>query len=158
MEIRSAEPADLVHIGAIDVAGDALFAAIGYQPLPQSDEPEDHCDAAVLLVAGRPPVGFAAVTVIDGLAHLAQVSVLPAFGRRGIGGALVEQACRWAVGAGHQAVTLNTFREVPWNAPFYARLGFREVAPSGELRALRDAERRIGLDALGPRITMRREL
>jgi hypothetical protein len=27
-------------------------------------------------------------------------------------------------------VTLTTFRDVPWNAPFYARLGFRILEPS----------------------------
>jgi hypothetical protein len=33
---------------------------------------------------------------------------------------------------GLNALTLTTFRDVPWNAPFYARFGFETLAP-GEL-------------------------
>jgi hypothetical protein len=46
-------------------------------------------------------------------------------------------------------VTLTTFRAVPWNMPFYARLGFEEI-PSGELtpalRSVINDEVRRGLD------------
>jgi hypothetical protein len=56
-------------------------------------------------------------------------------------------------------MTLTTFRDVPWNAPFYARRGFAEVLdPSPGLAAVRDRERSLGLDAAGPRIVMRRTL
>lgn len=158
MEVRLAEPSDFAHIAAIEAAGDAGFAEIGYAPLPQGDGPSDHSDATALLVAGRPPVGFAAVVVVDELAHLEQVSVLPEVSRRGIGSLLIESACRWAVKAGYRAITLTTYSDVPWNAPFYARLGFREVAPTAGLEARRLEEGALGLDALGPRVVMRREL
>ncbi len=93
-------------------------------------------------------VGFALVVIVDGLAHLKEVDVLPDYGRHGIGKALVETVCHWARGDGIPAVTLTTFRDVPWNAPFYAKLGFRVVDPSEiapEHVALMDREREQGL-------------
>jgi hypothetical protein len=58
------------------------------------------------------------------------------------------------------AITLTTFKDVPWNAPLYRHLGFRtlrddEIGP--ELRALRDEETAHGLDA-AKRVCMRSEL
>jgi hypothetical protein len=49
---------------------------------------------------------------------------------------------------------------VPWNGPYYRRLGFREVAPAEEtlgLRRVRAHEAAIGLDRW-PRLCMRRDL
>ena len=74
------------------------------------------------------PVGFAWVEILDGAAHLEEVDVHPAHGRRGVGSALVRAVCDWARQSTLSAVTLTTFRDIPWNAPFYARLGFRELA------------------------------
>jgi len=59
---------------------------------------------------------------------------------------------------GFESVTLTTFRDVPWNMPFYERLGF-EVVPtpalSPALRAVVDDETRRGLDPIR-RVVMRR--
>jgi GNAT superfamily N-acetyltransferase len=69
-------------------------------------------------------------------AHLEQLAVLPAHGRRGIGRSLVEAACTWAAARGHERISLRTYAEVPWNAPFYVRCGFRvsdDDAPGGAL-------------------------
>jgi hypothetical protein len=57
-------------------------------------------------------------------------------------------------------VTLTTFRDVPWNRPWYERLGFRvlgedELGP--ELRARRDEEEHLGLPA-ALRVCMRRDV
>ena len=62
----------------------------------------------------------------------------------------------WAQLHGLPAVTLTTFRDVPWNAPFYARLRVRVIeALSPGLQAIRDHEQDIGYDAFGPRVAMR---
>ena len=78
--------------------------------------------------------------------------------RRGVGSALLEAACTWARAAGYPAITLITFADVPWNAPFYAARGFAETASTPEIAELRDWERAVGLDAVGRRIVMRRDL
>jgi hypothetical protein len=67
----------------------------------------------------------------------------------GIGRALIDQVRSWALAAGLPAVTLTTFRDVPWNGPLYQHLGFRfldehEIGP--ELCAVRDHETAMGLD------------
>ena len=63
---------------------------------------------------------------------------------------------RWARDTGLAAVTLTTFRDVPWNAPFYRRAGFTVVDdPPPGLAELRAAERAEGLDRFGPRVAMR---
>lgn len=75
------------------------------------------------------PVGFIWLDTEEGgdAIGVAEIDVLPAWGRRGIGAALLEQACAWARAAGYRRVTLGTLADVPWNAPFYARHGFVEV-------------------------------
>jgi GNAT superfamily N-acetyltransferase len=77
--------------------------------------------------AADSPVGFARVVDIAGYAHLDEIDVLPIFTRHGIGSALLSCVCASAMAAGCPAVTLRTFREVAWNAPFYQRRGFRTV-------------------------------
>ena len=57
----------------------------------------------------------------DGL-YIEQIDVLPAFERRRIGAALID-----AVGQRTRRLTLSTFRDVPWNAPYYRRLGFTDI-------------------------------
>jgi predicted N-acetyltransferase YhbS len=57
------------------------------------------------------------------------VDVLPEYGRKGIGTGRVNAVCRSAREAGFAKVTLSTFRDVPWNAPFYEKCGFRSVDP-----------------------------
>jgi hypothetical protein len=53
---------------------------------------------------------------------------------RGVGGVLVGHVGHWAARQGMDMLTLTTFRAVPWNGPYYARLGFREMVP-GEITA-----------------------
>ena len=106
------------------------------------------------------PVGFAVASTLDGNAHLDELDVHPDHGRRGIGTALVEMACAWARAAGYGAVTLSTLRSVPWNAPFYVKLGFRILAETELTQALRqllNSEARLGLP-MQDRVLMRRDL
>ena len=106
------------------------------------------------------PVGFALVELLDDAAHLEEIDVHPDHGRRGLGAALVDAVCGWARDAGLPAVTLTTFRDVPWNGPFYARLGFREVAAGRMGPELADLVHEEAEQGLSPerRIAMRREL
>jgi GNAT superfamily N-acetyltransferase len=78
---------------------------------------------------------------IENYAHLDELDVLPSHEGKGIGTTLLATVCSWAKDMGYPAVTLRTFRDVPWNAPFYQRRGFRIV----ESEALSLAH--VGLEA-----------
>jgi GNAT superfamily N-acetyltransferase len=144
--IALARPRDVAGLAAIEIAAAEMFR--GYVPdsIPLDSTPEDDFREAqragllwVALAGDSPdentPVGFALVEMLAAdLPHLEELDVDPAHGRRGHGTALVRAVCAWAAGAGYAEITLTTFRTVPWNMPFYARLGFEEVPPP-ELRA-----------------------
>jgi len=114
----------------------------------------------VAVTSADRPVGFALATVIDNHAHLDELDVLPEHGQRGLGTLLVETVCQWARDNGWNAVTLSTLSSIPWNAPFYARHGFRILTADELTEALRgliheEAERGLpGKD----RVIMRRDL
>ena len=72
-------------------------------------------------------VGFALVELAGTRVHLAELDVLPEYGRQGVGAGLLRTVEAWASSAGYEAITLTTYRDVPWNAPFYAKLGFTEL-------------------------------
>ncbi len=102
----------------------------------------------VATASGVTPVGFALIVEIEGYAHLDELDVLPLHGRQGIGSRLLTIVCAWAKDTGHPAVTLRTFRDVPWNAPFYQRRGFHVVestALSAGHLGLEASERERGL-------------
>ena len=159
--IRPAGPDDIALLPALEAAADRAFENINRGPLPPPGELADLTHAHHLLVTGTPPIGFARLETIDGHAHLEQLSVHPTHARQGAGTALLLAACRWAADQGHPTITLCTFADVPWNAPFYARHGFTPI-PDTELtpglRALRLREQELGLDALGERTAMAKTL
>jgi GNAT superfamily N-acetyltransferase len=106
------------------------------------------------------PVGFALAGEVGGNAHLDELDVHPAHGQRGLGAALVEAVCDWARASGYRAITLTTLRHIPWNAPWYQRLGFRVLDDDELSEALRDLlqeEIQRGLPA-DQRVAMRRDL
>jgi predicted N-acetyltransferase YhbS len=78
-----------------------------------------------------------------------KLTVDPSHGRRGLGTALVRAVCDWATVSGYVMLTLTTFRAVPWNLPFYARLGFVEIpceTLGPELAGVVSEEEHRGLD------------
>lgn len=153
--IRPPRADELPVLIEIEIAADRLFPVAGYGETPGPASLDDLRESPLTLVAGDPPVGYVRVDVVDGRAHIESLSVRPKFMRRGVGRALVLAACDWAAGQGFAEVTLCTFAEVPWNAPFYAKLGFVELAElTPGLQALRETERRMGLEEMGPRLVM----
>jgi GNAT superfamily N-acetyltransferase len=157
--VHAVGPEEFARLRAIELEADQMFLTVGIGPFTDDGSGGHLEDATIVLAAEDPPVGFASVGIVDGQAHLWQLAVSPTAGRLGHGTALVNAVCDWARAAGLGAVTLTTFRDVAWNGPFYARLGFRaltELSPG--LGAIRDHERSIGDDDFGPRVAMRRGL
>jgi len=159
---------DLTKLAHVEHAANALFEGRGIAGVVANDvtslEELTHAHVAGLLWVARDrtgePIGFALLDIVDGHVHLEEIDVHPAHGRRGVGRALLDTVVGWAQRAGHRAVTLTTFRDIPWNAPFYQRAGFRALAP-GELgpglAALVRDEAARGLDPT-QRVVMRRDL
>ena len=166
--VRTARPSDLRRIAPVEDAGGAMYAEhFGDRTVPALTAPapsgaeRDGVGFLLVAVDDRRLVGFAHVVPHDLHAHLEQLSVLPAYQRRGIGTTLVRAAMEEARWGGYDVMSLTTYRDVPWNGPFYARLGFAEVEASRLerfQRDLRDLERAAGLDEPGPRIVMQRRL
>lgn len=163
--VRRARPDEFALLPTIERAAAArfrqtAFAAMADAPLATArlDPARDH--VWVVVAPGGEPVGFALIHRLDGAAHLHELDVLPDHARRGLGRRLIEAVAEWARAEGLRAITLTTFRAIPWNEPYYARLGFRLLADdelSPGLRAIRMAETVAGLpDA--DRICMRRDL
>ena len=143
---------------AVDIDRDACTAYVELDSALDVELAEDHSYALAevarwdeILRAGQlffacspagEPVGFAALCLVDGRPFLDQLSVRRAAMRRGIGRSLLELARRWSAPQGE--LWLTTYRHVPWNRPWYERVGFVRAAESAwgpELRALVESER-----------------
>ena len=159
IEVRRAGAADFEALGEIDRRAETLFRVSGIDLPPGSFPADSLHEARAVLVTGAPIVGYVRIDEVDGVAHLWGPAVVPGSMRRGIGSELVEAACRWALAHGFAAVTVSTYAQVPWNAPFYRRRGFTEITElTPELAERRDWERAVGLDRVGPRVVLRRDL
>jgi GNAT superfamily N-acetyltransferase len=64
--------------------------------------------------------------------YLHELDVDPAFQRRGVGASLVRAFIEMAEAKGARDVYLATFRDPPWNAPFYRKMGFVDVPRGGD--------------------------
>ncbi len=144
--IRPPAPEELGRLQEIEVfAGRAFFDAgmpeiARDDPLPlRALEAYRAAGRAWVLEVEGTVVGYVLVDVVDGHAHVEQVSVDPAFAGRRLGRGLLDHVAGWARARGDGAVTLTTFRHIPWNAPYYERCGYRRLA---------DDERGPGLIAL----------
>lgn len=141
---------------------DAGMAAVSDNPPPPVDEVTAQIRAGRVWVAEQDGevVGCLFVGVVDGDGHIEQVSTARCHQGRGLGRRLVRTAENWARAQGHHRVTLTTFSQVPWNAPYYEHLGYR-VLPAEqlgpELAAARATEVALGLDVWG-RCAMFRDL
>lgn len=134
--LRLARPEDAENWPAIERAAAQMFRIIpglDALDLDHTWQPEDlrrlirkgHCLAAHV---DERPVGFIATQPFQRELHVWELSVHPDAQGHGIGAGLLRACLIDAGNAGFRAVTLTTFRDVPWNAPFYARLGFTELA------------------------------
>ncbi|WP_234022806.1 GNAT family N-acetyltransferase [Sorangium cellulosum] len=92
--------------------------------------------------------------------HLREFDVELEHQGQGLGRRLLSHVIAWARTAKFQALTLTTFRTVPWNGPFYAAMGFRELSPaemSSRLVTILKNEAYHGLDP-AQRCAMRLDL
>jgi GNAT superfamily N-acetyltransferase len=148
--VRPSLPTESARLSEIEGLAGEVFRSIGMEWIADSDPMpvevlEDYARSGRSWVAmdeSDRPVGFVVVDVVDGNAHVGQVSVLPDYQGRGLGKALLEAVRAWAIETGCPALTLTTFIHVPWNRPLYEHLGFVVVPedetatrPAGSARA-----------------------
>jgi ribosomal protein S18 acetylase RimI-like enzyme len=149
LTIRPVEPADIDELCEIEVEAGRLFLTVD-MPEVAGDVPDAE-GLARAQVEGRAwlatehdvRAGYVVASIVDGNAHIDQVSVRPRHSGRGIGRRLIEHVEAWGNGLSLRATTLTTFRDVPWNAPYYERLGYRRLEPheiGPELEAIMEHE------------------
>lgn len=157
-------PIHLTAVGEIEARAGRLFSGPAYEGISDDTVPLSEFIAALLgehwwmALANGEPVGFALVKMLTPEhPHLEEIDVLPEHGRRGVGTALLRTVQSWATRSGHGEISLTTFRDVPWNAPFYARCGFEEVPADEVTRELREVIARETARGLEPerRVVMR---
>ena len=168
INIKLADCEHLLAIPAIEIAAAAMFPEadlpVEVRYLVTEDEllrqAQSEARLWVALTDDRTPVGFAMADIVDGVAHLDELDVLPEFARQGIGTRLVRTVIDWARSGDFPAVTLITFRHLPWNAPFYEKMGFVRMEPAElgeELAFLLAEEGTAGID-VRKRLCMQLEL
>lgn len=154
--VRLARHTDIPALQQIEADAASIFAPSDLPPaLAQA---MDAAALARLVAGGRvwlaqdghgAALGFVACETIGRALHIVEMDVVPSAARRGIGTALLLQAIGHAESTDDiDVVTLTTFSHLPWNAPFYARHGFRPPAAGGgfeHLNAALASERARGL-------------
>jgi len=110
-------------------------------------------------LANDEPVGFLCAEPIGDEVHVWEVAVSADHQGQGIGTELMAVVERHARDGGAEALTLTTFSDVPWNGPFYAKLGFDVVEPDTDPRLRRVLEQEVAAgQQLERRCAMRRRL
>ncbi|MEV6044070.1 GNAT family N-acetyltransferase [Streptomyces xanthochromogenes] len=168
MRIRAVRPDELSALQDIERAAGQCFHDVA-MPEIADDEPLSLSELARYRQTGLAwvavdnadvPVAYLIADRVDGNLHVEQVSVHPDHARRGIGRLLLDHVAHCAIAEGAPALTLTTFTDVPWNAPYYTRCGFQAMRDSDitpGLRSIREEEAAHGLDRW-PRMCMRRAL
>ncbi|WP_069463140.1 GNAT family N-acetyltransferase [Actinacidiphila rubida] len=168
MRIRTAHVDELPLLQDIERAAGRCFRDVGMPeiaddaPLPIS-ELARYQEAGLAWVAvddADSPVAYLIAEPLDGNLHIEQVSVRPDSARRGIGRSLLNRAADHATVGRVPALTLTTFTDVPWNAPYYTRCGFTVLDDSSLGPGLLEVRRRETVHGLDrwPRTCMRRTL
>jgi GNAT superfamily N-acetyltransferase len=166
--IALAERPHLTTIPVIEQAAAATFATtdlplhLRYRVTDAETLREAQANQRLWVALGEAghPVGFALAEIADGQAYLSQIDVHPDHARRGLGTRLVSAVVDWAISRGYDNVLLVTFRHLPWNAPFYERLGFVQMSHDDlgpELREFIEEEAAAGISR-ARRVGMRLQL
>ncbi|MFJ2995209.1 GNAT family N-acetyltransferase [Pandoraea sp. NPDC087047] len=167
--IRIATPGDAPALPPVDRSAGELFRSLPElawladgegMPVARHRELIERGVVWVAVDHDDRPVAFLEAEVFGDELHVWEVSVHRDWQLRGLGRALMTAAAEHAMRTGLAALTLTTFRDVPWNGPFYTRLGFAPIAApdlSERLRQVLGHEVAAGLPA-GRRCAMRQTL
>lgn len=132
--IREATNADIDWMRKIETAAGQLFLKTEMPQIAHDAPPERRVyrtaitkQRAWLALYQGWPAGYLIAKDLDGDLYLDQLSVDPDFSGKGIGAELIDHAEEIARRNALARLTMFTFRDVPWNAPYYLRLGFEQL-------------------------------
>ena len=130
--LRLARPADAETMPSIERAAAVAFADEATMDPARTRSKADYARLirkghSLVSHVGAEMAGFLVAEPFRRELHIWEMDVHPTFQKRGIGAGLVRAAQIDARNTGFKALTLTTFRDLAWNGPFYARLGFEEV-------------------------------
>lgn len=77
--------------------------------------------------AGKRCIGFVATAIYGDALHIVELSVEDGQQGKGVGRHLLETAKEYAAENGLAALTLTTFRDLPFNERFYRKLGYQTL-------------------------------
>ena len=103
---------------------------------------------------GQTPVAFLAARVADQRLHIDELDVQDGQHGKGLGKRLLQHALDYAKANGMTRLSLTTFRSIPWNAPYYARFGFREWVPAEAPEDVQRALQKEAANGLSDRCAM----
>jgi ribosomal protein S18 acetylase RimI-like enzyme len=133
--IRNARNEDIPLLGLVERSAAEIFRTVNLDFLsdgPTMDELflSKLMNSSHLWVAVNEldrPIGFAGGEIIDGNFHISEISVAQDAQGKGVGNALIGELIRRVKEEGYTTITLTTYRDLPWNGPWYHKLGFLEV-------------------------------
>ncbi|KAG9237801.1 putative acetyltransferase [Amylocarpus encephaloides] len=135
--VRSARSSDIPLLEHVERSAADSFRTVGLEHL--LDGPT--VKVAVLMNMARTnhlwvavndwdqPIGFLGGEDLQGNFHIDEISVVQEYQGRGVGRALMRMMMEQVRGEGYKYATLTTFKDVPWNGPWYQKLGFKEINP-----------------------------
>lgn len=165
MRIRHSKTEELHALQSLEISASRVFSEYDMEDIANDEPPSlsilSECSQQerlwVYTDANDHPIAYVMTELVDDSMHIEQISVHADYSGNGLGRALIEHLQEHAKKSGFSTITLTTFRDIPWNAPYYARLGFciieeHEITP--ELAKVRTNEKRLKLDRW-PRVCMR---
>ena len=147
--VRPTHPGDVTALPAIERAAGERFrdypelAWLAEGEVISAEQHLDYVERGLswLALANDQPVGFILAEAHPSSLFIVELSVDLDWQGKGIGRRLIACVADQARKRGLASLTLTTFRDVPWNAPFYARLGFEMITTlTPELREKREEE------------------
>ncbi len=167
IRVRLTRGTDIGRLGAVERSAATLFRTLpdlAWLAEDRTAGPDVHRTAVaqslswVAVDAADQPIGFLIAAETDADLHILELSVAAEHQRRGAGRALMAAARQEAKVRAKQALTLTTFSTVPWNAPFYARLGYGALTFAETPAHLRETLAAEAAHGLTDRVAMRLRL
>ncbi|EMA3642425.1 GNAT family N-acetyltransferase [Providencia stuartii] len=157
--IRQAQPCDAKKLPTIERSAAQVFRGHHQFAWIADDEVQSEQDHLQFIQDNREwvavdnddqPIGFINVDKLTHSLHIGEISVCQSWQGKGVGRALIQHILHYALQHHFDYVTLTTFREIPWNAPYYQRFGFSiidEEALPTELEEILQQEIDAGFNA-----------